>query len=134
MFPLAVICPFSITTCEPTSPPYIVPLALILPFTPNFSPGVFVWIERLASIALVPIPTLPADVIRSLSDPDVCAVMVSFAGKEIKVFSSPKCFKESPNKIFVLEKGQIVESGNHEELSQLENGTYKKLSSLQFQA
>ena len=38
------------------------------------------------------------------------------------------------NKIFVLEKGQIVESGNHEELSQLENGTYKKLSSLQFQA
>jgi len=38
------------------------------------------------------------------------------------------------DKIFVLEKGQIVESGNHEELSQLENGTYKKLSALQFQA
>ncbi|MCS5664131.1 MAG: ABC transporter transmembrane domain-containing protein [Flavobacteriales bacterium] len=38
------------------------------------------------------------------------------------------------DKIFVLEKGQIVESGNHEELSQLENGTYKKLSELQFQA
>jgi len=37
------------------------------------------------------------------------------------------------DKIFVLEKGQIVESGNHEELSQLENGTYKKLSELQFQ-
>ena len=29
------------------------------------------------------------------------------------------------DKIFVLEKGQIVESGNHDELSQLENGTYK---------
>ena len=38
------------------------------------------------------------------------------------------------DKIFVLEKGQIVESGNHEELSQLKNGTYKKLSELQFQA
>ena len=38
------------------------------------------------------------------------------------------------DKIFVLEKGKIVESGNHEELSQLENGTYKKLSALQFQA
>ena len=38
------------------------------------------------------------------------------------------------DKIFVLEKGQIVESGNHDELSRLENGTYKKLSELQFQA
>ena len=38
------------------------------------------------------------------------------------------------DKIFVLEKGQIVESGNHDELSQIENGTYKKLSELQFQA
>ena len=38
------------------------------------------------------------------------------------------------DKIFVLEKGQIVESGNHDELSTLENGTYKKLSALQFQA
>ena len=38
------------------------------------------------------------------------------------------------DKIFVLEKGQIVESGNHKELSQLKNGTYKKLSELQFQA
>ena len=37
------------------------------------------------------------------------------------------------DKIFVLEKGQIVESGNHDELSQIENGTYKKLSELQFQ-
>lgn len=36
--------------------------------------------------------------------------------------------------IFVLDKGQIVESGNHDELSQIENGTYKKLSALQFQA
>ena len=34
----------------------------------------------------------------------------------------------------VLEKGQIVESGNHNELSKLENGTYKKLSELQFQS
>ena len=37
------------------------------------------------------------------------------------------------DKIFVLDKGQIVESGNHEELSALENGTYKKLCDLQFQ-
>ena len=37
------------------------------------------------------------------------------------------------DKIFVLDKGQIVESGNHEELSVLENGTYKKLCDLQFQ-
>jgi ABC transporter fused permease/ATP-binding protein len=35
--------------------------------------------------------------------------------------------------IFVLEKGQIVESGTHKELSGLEHGTYKKLSELQFQ-
>lgn len=38
------------------------------------------------------------------------------------------------DKIYVLEKGRIVESGNHMELSTLENGTYKKLSALQFQA
>ncbi|GIR13568.1 MAG: multidrug ABC transporter ATP-binding protein [Cryomorphaceae bacterium] len=38
------------------------------------------------------------------------------------------------DKIFVLEKGKIVESGNHNELSKLENGTYKKLSELQFQS
>jgi len=37
------------------------------------------------------------------------------------------------DKIFVLDKGQVVESGNHEELSLLENGMYKKLSELQFQ-
>ena len=37
------------------------------------------------------------------------------------------------DKIFVLEKGQIIESGNHEELSKLKNGSYKKLSELQFQ-
>ena len=38
------------------------------------------------------------------------------------------------DKIFVLEKGRIVESGNHNQLSKIENGTYKKLSELQFQA
>ncbi len=38
------------------------------------------------------------------------------------------------DKIYVLEKGEIVESGNHEELSSLENGTYKKLSALQYQS
>ena len=38
------------------------------------------------------------------------------------------------HKICVLEKGRILESGNHDELSKLENGTYKKLSSLQFQS
>ena len=37
------------------------------------------------------------------------------------------------DKIFVLEKGRIVESGNHNQLSKIENGTYKKLSELQFQ-
>ncbi len=37
------------------------------------------------------------------------------------------------DKIFVLEKGKIVESGKHEELIKMENGTYKKLSTLQFQ-
>ena len=36
-------------------------------------------------------------------------------------------------KIFVLDKGEVVESGNHIELSKLENGIYKKLSELQFQ-
>jgi ABC-type multidrug transport system fused ATPase/permease subunit len=36
------------------------------------------------------------------------------------------------DKIFVLDKGQIIESGKHDELLNLENGTYKKLSELQF--
>ena len=37
------------------------------------------------------------------------------------------------DKILVLEKGTIIETGNHEELSKIENGVYKKLSDLQFQ-
>ena len=37
------------------------------------------------------------------------------------------------DKILVLEKGTIIETGNHEELSKIENGVYKKLSELQFQ-
>jgi ATP-binding cassette subfamily B protein len=35
------------------------------------------------------------------------------------------------NKIFVLEKGSIIESGSHEELLAL-NGSYKKLFELQY--
>ena len=42
--------------------------------------------------------------------------------------------KKISDRVCVMEKGQIVESGNHKELSQLKNGTYKKLSELQFQA
>ncbi len=34
--------------------------------------------------------------------------------------------------ILVIEHGEIIEQGNHEELIALENGTYKKLSELQF--
>lgn len=37
------------------------------------------------------------------------------------------------NKIIVLDHGQIVESGTHKELSQLEDGLYKRLSTLQFE-
>jgi len=37
------------------------------------------------------------------------------------------------DKIIVLDKGQIAESGTHKELSQLEDGLYKRLSSLQFE-
>ncbi len=37
------------------------------------------------------------------------------------------------DKIIVLENGQIIESGTHKELSQIEDGLYKRLSSLQFE-
>jgi ABC transporter fused permease/ATP-binding protein len=37
------------------------------------------------------------------------------------------------DKIIVLEKGEIIESGNHDELLQNEGGLYKYLSSLQFE-
>ena len=35
------------------------------------------------------------------------------------------------DKILVLDQGKLVEEGTHENLKQLENGLYKKLSSLQ---
>lgn len=38
------------------------------------------------------------------------------------------------DKIIVLDKGKIVESGNHQELLQVEDGLYKHLSALQFEA
>ncbi|MEO5911799.1 MAG: ABC transporter transmembrane domain-containing protein [Pelobium sp.] len=37
------------------------------------------------------------------------------------------------DKIIVLEAGKIVESGTHKELSQIEDGLYKRLSALQFE-
>lgn len=37
------------------------------------------------------------------------------------------------DKILVLDKGIISESGTHEELMQIENGLYRKLSELQFE-
>lgn len=36
------------------------------------------------------------------------------------------------DKIYVLDKGQIVESGTHQELMDIEEGLYKSLSKLQF--
>ncbi|HLO81775.1 MAG TPA: ATP-binding cassette domain-containing protein, partial [Chitinophagaceae bacterium] len=36
------------------------------------------------------------------------------------------------DKIYVLDKGQIVESGTHQELMEIEEGLYKSLSKLQF--
>ena len=37
------------------------------------------------------------------------------------------------DKIIVLENGNIVESGSHEQLIRIEDGFYKKLYELQFQ-
>ena len=37
------------------------------------------------------------------------------------------------NKIVVIDKGAVRESGTHEELMQLENGMYRSLSNLQMQ-
>jgi ABC-type multidrug transport system fused ATPase/permease subunit len=36
------------------------------------------------------------------------------------------------DKIYVLDKGQIVESGTHQELMEINEGLYKSLSKLQF--
>ena len=36
------------------------------------------------------------------------------------------------DKILVLDNGKITEEGTHQELINLENGTYKNLSNLQF--
>jgi subfamily B ATP-binding cassette protein MsbA len=38
---------------------------------------------------------------------------------------------QNADKIIVISKGQIVEEGTHEELVQIPNGYYAKLSSLQ---
>lgn len=38
------------------------------------------------------------------------------------------------DKIFVIDNGQVVEAGTHEELSQLEDGLYNSLARLQFEA
>jgi ABC-type multidrug transport system fused ATPase/permease subunit len=35
--------------------------------------------------------------------------------------------------IYVLEQGEIVEKGTHEELSNRENGAYRALAKLQFE-
>ena len=37
------------------------------------------------------------------------------------------------NKILVLNEGKLVESGTHEELSNVENGIYQNLSNLQLE-
>ncbi len=55
------------------------------------------------------------------------------AGRTSLVIAHRLATVRKADHIFVLEKGQIVESGTHEELSNLEQGTYKKLSELQFQ-
>ncbi|MGB2087097.1 MAG: ABC transporter ATP-binding protein [Psychroflexus salarius] len=41
---------------------------------------------------------------------------------------------KNADQILVLENGQIIEKGTHEDLLQQENGLYKKLSSIQFEA
>jgi ATP-binding cassette subfamily B protein len=37
------------------------------------------------------------------------------------------------DKIVVLQKGEIKESGTHQELMKVENGFYQKLSKMQFE-
>ncbi|MCB0553851.1 MAG: ABC transporter ATP-binding protein, partial [Phaeodactylibacter sp.] len=37
------------------------------------------------------------------------------------------------DQIYVIDKGQIIEQGTHEELSLIEDGTYKSLAKLQFE-
>ena len=61
------------------------------------------------------------------------ALDVLMRGRTSLVIAHRLATVRNATKIFVLDKGEIVESGNHIELSKLENGIYKKLSELQFQ-
>ena len=61
------------------------------------------------------------------------ALDVLMRGRTSLVIAHRLATVRNATKIFVLDKGEVVESGNHIELSKLENGIYKKLSELQFQ-
>ena len=39
---------------------------------------------------------------------------------------------QNANRIIVINEGQLVESGTHDELMQIENGKYKALYDMQF--